>query len=197
MTKFAILDRLVEEGNGFLQTSKALESNVSKVTLAKYITARHLERVAHGVYLAEYAWPDNYYLLYLRSSRIVFSHKSALYLHCLVDREPSITTVTVPKNYNSTHITKKDVRVIHTKTEWYEMGISFVKTGYGNEVPVYDKERTICDMIRCKKEIEIQTFQTALKEYMNGQDKRLGNLIDYARILGVEKEVRTYTEILL
>ena len=62
MTKFAILDRLVEEGNGFLQTSKALESNVSKVTLAKYITARHLERVAHGVYLAEYAWPDNYYL---------------------------------------------------------------------------------------------------------------------------------------
>ena len=127
----------------------------------------------------------------------VFSNESALYLHCLADREPSITTVTVPKNYNSTHIRKKGVHVIHTKTEWYEMGISFVKTGYGNEVPVYDKERTICDMIRCKKEIEIQTFQTALKEYMNGQDKRLGNLIDYARILGVEKEVRTYTEILL
>ena len=197
MGKFDILDRLVKEGNGYLQTSAVLENDISKRTLAKYVALRDLERVAHGVYMAEDAWPDDYYLLFLRNSRIVFSHESALYLHGLMDREPSRTTVTVPKDYNSTHISARGVKVIHIKAEWYSLGSTMMKTGFGNTVPVYDKERTICDLIRAKKDVEIQTFQTAMKEYMGGKGKNLGNLIRYARELGVEKEVRTYTEVML
>ncbi len=197
MGKFEILDRLVEEGNGYLRTSKVLENNISKRTLAKYVAARSMERAAHGVYITEAAWPDGYFLLFLRNSRIVFSHESALYLHGLMDREPSKTTVTVPKAYNSTHLAAQGVRVIHMKPEWYSLGITDVKTGFGNDVPVYDKERTICDIVRFKKDVEIQTFQIAMKEYMGGSGKNLGNLIRYAKELGVENEVRTYTEVML
>ena len=192
-----MLDRLVEEGNGFLQTSVVLENNISKQTLAKYVEERGMERAAHGVYMTRDAWPDDYYLLFLRNSRIVFSYESALYLHNLMDREPAITTVTVPKNYNSTHIGKYGACVVHVKPEWYKLGITRVKTGFGNEVPAYDRERTICDIIRFKKNIEIQTFQTAMKEYMGSQGKNLGNLIRYAKELGIEEEVRIYTEVML
>jgi predicted transcriptional regulator of viral defense system len=186
----------VKEGNGYLQTSAVLENDISKRTLAKYVALRDLERVAHGVYMAEDAWPDDYYLLFLRNSRIVFSHESALYLHGLMDREPSKTTVTVPEGYNASHIVARGVRVIHAKKDWYEIGISVINTAFGNEVPVYDKERTICDIIRNKNYIEIQTFQTAMREYMGGKGKNLGNLISYARYLGIEDEVRTYTEVM-
>ena len=143
------------------------------------------------------AWRDDYYLLYVRNSKIIFSYESALYLFTLMDREPSITTVTVPKNYNSTHIGKQGIRVIHTKLEWYSMGITFIKTSFGHEVPVYDRERTLCDIIKARKEIEIQTFQTAIKEYMRSSGKNLGNLISYAKALGIEDVVRTYTEVML
>lgn len=195
--KSDILDQLVEEGNGYLLTSAALDHGVSKKTLANYIEMQGLERVAHGVYMAEDAWEDDYYLLYARNRKIVFSHESALYLFTLMDREPTVTTVTVPKNYNSTHICKQGVRVIHTKLEWYDMGITHVKTAFGNEVPVYDRERTLCDIIRAKKNVDIQTFQTAIREYMSSSGKNLGNLMRYARTLGVENEVRTYTEVML
>ena len=197
MGKFDILDQLVEEGNGYLLTSVVLDHDVSKKTLANYIEARGLERAAHGVYMAEDAWKDDYYLLYARNHKIVFSHESALYLYTFMDRQHSVTTVTVPKNYNSTHITKQGIRVIHTKTEWYDMGITHVKTSFGNEVPVYDRERTLCDIIRAKKDVEIQTFQTAVREYMSSSGKNLGNLMRYAKALGVENEVRTYTEVML
>ena len=196
MKKFEILDRLVEEGNGYLQTSVVLENNISKRTLSRYVEARGLERAAHGVYVSEDAWPDDYYLLYLRNGKVVFSYESALFLHGLMEREPSRTTVTVPKGYNATHIAKK-IRVVHSKAEWYEIGITQVQTGFGNMVAAYDKDRTICDIIRDKAEIEIQTFQTALKEYMGGADKNLGNLIRYAKMLRIEKEVRTYIEVML
>lgn len=197
MGKYETLDMLVEEGNGYLKTSDVIEKGISKTTLAKYVQERNMERVAHGVYASDNAWPDDYFLLHLRNGKIVFSHESALYLHNLMDREPHITTVTVPKNYNGVHIIKQGVRVIHIKPEWYGIGITKVKTGFGNEVLVYDRERSICDIIRAKNETEIQTYQTALKGYMNSRGKKLGNLISYAREFGIENEVRTYTEVML
>ncbi len=197
MGKYEVLDRLVMKGHGYLQTSIVLENDVSKQTLAKYVKSRGLERAARGVYITEDVWPDDYYLLFLRNGRIVFSFESALYLHGLMDREPSKTTVTVPEGYNASHIVARGVRVIHAKKDWYEIGISVINTAFGNEVPVYDKERTICDIIRNKNYIEIQTFQTAMREYMGGKGKNLGNLISYARYLGIEDEVRTYTEVML
>lgn len=197
MGKFDVLDQLVEDGNGYLLTAAVLDHGISKKTLANYVEARGLERAAHGVYMAEDAWKDDYYLLYARNRKVVFSHESALYLYTLMDREPSITTVTVPKNYNSTHIAKQGVRVIHTKPEWYDMGVTCIKTSFGNEVPVYDRERTLCDIIRAKKDVEIQTFQTAIREYMSSSGKNLGNLVRYAKELGVEYEVQTYTEVML
>lgn len=197
MGKYELLDRLIEEGNGYLRTADVIEKGISKTTLAKYVQDNSLERVAHGVYASDNAWPDDYYLLHLRNSKIVFSHESALFLHNLIDREPYVTTVTVPQNYNGVHIIKQGVHVIHVKPEWYTIGITKVTTGFGNEVLTYDRERSICDIIRARKETEIQTYQTALKEYMNSRGKNLGNLISYARELGIEAEVRTYTEVML
>ena len=63
MTRFDLLDNLVENGNGYLCTSQVLERGISKPTLADYVSKRNMERVAHGVYLAEDAWPDELYLL--------------------------------------------------------------------------------------------------------------------------------------
>ena len=197
MTKFEILDQLVEEGNGYLQTSKVVEAGVAKKTLASFVSARGMSRVAHGIYVTEDAWEDKYYLLHLRNSKMIFSHESALYLHVLMDREPKRIIVTVPQNYNASHITSKGIKVVHSKAEWYDVGISKIATKFGNTVVVYDRERTICDIIRSKKYMDIQTYQTAIKEYMSESDKRLGNLIRYARIFGIENEVRTYTEVML
>ena len=195
--KFDLLDQLVEAGDGYLLTAAALEQGVSKKTLAKYVEARNMERAAHGVYMAGDAWKDDYYLLYVRNSRVVFSHESALYLFSLMDREPPVTTVTVPQAYNAAHIARQGVRVVHTKPAWYDMGVTQTKTTFGHTVRVYDRERTLCDIIRARKDVEIQTYQTAIREYMMSDGKDLGNLMRYARELGVDNEVRTYAEIML
>lgn len=195
--KFDTLDELVFQGNGYLKTSKALQNGISKTTLAEYVKDRNLERAAHGVYASEDAWPDPFYLLSLKNGRIVFSQESALYLHGLMEREPACLTVTVPKGYNDTHLKKQGVRVIHSKEDWFPIGVSQVETNYGNTVPVYDMERTICDIIRNKKDMEIQTFQTAMKEYMGSRRKNLGHLMKYAKEFHIDSAVRTYTEVML
>ena len=197
MTRFDVLDNLVEKGNGYLRTSQVLERGISKPTLANYVRKRNMERVAHGVYLAEDAWLDELYVLYLSNSRIIFSHETALMLLGLMEREPNKTSVTVQAGYNSTHLRKKGVQVYQVKADIYEIGVTEVQTSFGNTVRAYDMERTICDILRYKDTIDVQIFQYAMKEYMGSVNKNLNHLMTYAKKLHMESAVRTYTEVML
>ncbi len=54
-----------------------------------------------------------------------------------------------------------------------------MKTPYGNKVKVYDLERTICDIIRNKKKIEIALFTDAMKRYADRKDRNSIKLHKY------------------
>lgn len=77
------------------------------------------------------------------------------------------------------------------------MGLITMKTPFGNPVPVYDAERTICDIVRSRSGIEMQTFQGALKQYAARREKDLRKLMCYAQLFRVEKLLRQYLELLL
>ena len=83
------------------------------------------------------------------------------------------------------------------KEELYEIGITEIKTPYGNKVKVYDLERTICDIIRNKKKIEIALFTDAMKRYADRKDRNSIKLHKYAKIFNIEDELRKYLEVLL
>lgn len=197
MSKFETLDEIVNSGNGYLLTSQVLASGISKPTLADYVDKRHMERVAHGVYLAEDAWPDDLYVLALTNSKIVFSHETALYLHGLMEREPRCISVTVKAGYNATHLRRKGIQVYQVQADIAELGVTEIRTNYGNKVRGYDPERTICDMVRCKDSMDVQVFRYAMKEYMEGVQKNVNRLMEYAKRFGIESSIRTYTEVML
>ena len=46
-----ILESLIEKDNGYLITSKAVESGVSKPSVSKYVREHDMEKVAHGIYI--------------------------------------------------------------------------------------------------------------------------------------------------
>ena len=77
------------------------------------------------------------------------------------------------------------------------MGRTTTQTSFGHTVPIYDMERTICDLIRSRKGIEIQIFQEAMKQYVRRKDKDLRTLMQYAALFRVEKILRQYLEVLL
>ena len=158
---------------------------------------RDLERVGHGLYLAPDAWKDGMYLLHLRCPQAVFSHDTALFLHDLTDREPLAYSITVKTGYNPTRLKSEGVQVFTIKAELYEVGLSTAQTPFGHDVPVYDMERTICDVLRSRSHIEMQTFQDALKAYARRKDKDLRTLVRYAKLFRVEKILRQYLEVLL
>ena len=195
--RFEQLDGLLTEHEGMLQTSQVIASGIVKPIFYEYVKEKNLQQVAHGIYVSEDTWVDTMFLLHLRCSQAVFSHETALYFHDLTDREPSPYAVTVRRGYSTTRLKAEGISVYTIKPELYDIGLTTGRTPFGHTVPIYDMERTICDLLRSRSNIEMQTFQGALKMYANRKDKDLRTLMRYAAMFRVEKVLRQYLEVLL
>ena len=197
MTKFEQMDLLLSKNNGIITTADIVKAGISKPYFAEYSKKRGLERVSHGVYISKDAWYDPFYLLQLRFGQAVFSHDTALYLHDLSDREPTKLTISVKTGYNTSHFQELNIKSYTIKTDLYDLGLITMDSPFSNPVKVYNMERTICDIVRSRSSIEIQTFQSALSQFVRKKDRNLPLLMEYAKTFRIEKILKQYLEVLL
>ena len=197
MTKAEKLSDLAELRNGYLSITEAQGLGISRTYIQEYISANGFERVARGLYKSHDVWTDYLYIISLKNERAVYSFDTALMLNGLTEREPSDIFVTVSRAYNASHLRSTGIIVNYVRDEWIDLGRTVAKTTYGNEVSVYDMERTICDILRVKDKKDPQMFVYAIKEYAKSANNNLPSLMIYAKVLGVEAELRRYMEVLL
>ena len=137
------------------------------------------------------------YVIQVRYPGAVFSHETALYLLNLAEREPMQYAVTLKAGTSSSNLIKSRVKVYKVKEELFDEGIIQVRSPSGNKLRAYNLERTICDLIRSKRNIETQVLQTAIKEYVRLKNKNIPLLLRYAKNFSVENIIRQYLEVLL
>ncbi len=183
--------------SGMLLTKNAIQGGIKKDEFYRFIAANHFEKAAHGIYLSPEAWEDESFVLHQRCPQAVFSHDEALFYHGLTDREPMQQTLTIYSGYNTQKLKESGIKVFTIKKELLNVGKIEVENSYGHKIPVYDLERTICDLMRSRRYFEIQDFQTAIKTYVKRQDKDLNKLMTYAPLFRIEKRIRQYMEVLL
>ena len=188
---------LLKKNNGIVETYQVEELGINNKILTRMIEKGIIERVARGVYIEKNKLEDNYFITQAICKKGIFSHETALYFHDLCDRTPIKYQLTIPSYYNSKLLKDKNYEFFYLKQELYEIGVTYMKTPYGNKVRVYDLERTICDIIRNKKRIEISLFTDAMKRYVERKDRNSIKLHRYAKLFNIENEVRKYLEVLL
>jgi predicted transcriptional regulator of viral defense system len=197
MNKTEALNALLQENNGFLRTADVVRAGISKPTLASFVNTHELERVAHGLYMSPDAWDDGMYVLQTRYPEAVFSHESALYLLGLAEREPLRYAITLRKDKNSAALNKEGIRVYKIRDELFEKSLTKALTPAGHEVRCYNAERTICDLFRSRRNVEIQDLNSAMKTYLRSKEKDIPALMRIAKSLSVEKTIRPYLEAML
>lgn len=192
-----ILNEYLKE-KGFITNKEAEKLGIKRHTLAALVHKGELERVKNGVYKKKNDVNDELALISFNNEKVVFSFHTALFLLGLSDRTPNFFHISVPQGYNAAHIKKltDNIRIHYVKRENFDLGITLVKTVFGNKVKCYDMERSICDIVSERKAIDKQIFVDAITGYFNSKKKNMRNLIKYSRILGIEDEIRKYTEVL-
>ncbi len=182
---------------GIIESKIAAQRGISKAMLYKLCKADKIHRIANGQYIFPDDMQDELLTISNRSERIIFSHETALFLHGISDRIPFEHTLTAPSGCVPSAAIKSECKVYYIKPELFEMGKTILKTPAGNDVPAYDLERTICDVIRSRNKIGTETFLAALKMYAASPKKDLNKLNVYAKKLRVANVLRQYLEVLL
>lgn len=123
--------------------------------IRKYLDEGKLEKVRKGLYVLADDLPDEFALLQEQCRDAIFSYGTALYLWGLSDRTPNIFDITVPQGKNISILKRNNPRLWchYSSKEFYEIGITKIRSPFGREVRLYDKERCICDLIKHKSKI--------------------------------------------
>jgi predicted transcriptional regulator of viral defense system len=187
----------LEQNNGTLTTAQANKVGVSNERLRLLVKNGMLERISFGIYTTPDEFVDKMYAAQLRRSKAIYSHETALFLHDLTDRDPINYTVTVPTGYNATKLRDESFIVFTIKRELHEVGVTRLTTMFGNTIVAYDLERTICDCLRSRNQMDIAVLTDAVKRYARRKDKNLNTLMRMAKMFQVEKPLRSYLEVLL
>ncbi len=197
MDFMAELAAIAQANGGIIESKKAVEHGVSRAMLHKLYKDNKIHRIVKGQYVLPDDLQDELLAISNRSSQIIFSHETALFLHGISDRTPFEHTLTAPSGCVPSAAIKSECKVYYIKPELFEVGKTEMRTPAGNLVPCYDLERTICDCIRSRNKMGTETFLAALKQYAASPKKDLNKLNSYAKQLRVANVLRQYLEVLL
>lgn len=191
------IQTVLQNQNGMLFTQDLVKRGIPRSYLSILEKQGKIQRIGRGVYASANVIADDMAALQSQYKKAIFSHETALFLLDLTDRSPLFFSVTVPSGYNATALKADGVKVYFVKPALFPLGEISLKTPNGNDVKTYSLERTICDLIRSRNQVDVQLLHEALKRYVQRKDRNLDQLFQFARLFRVEKVLRTYIEVLL
>ena len=190
---------VVESRGGIAKSADFVAAGIRAVDVVNLCNAGYLDRVRHGYYqMAEQHETAEEQMLATLIPQGIVCVESALFHYGYSDFAPRKWSIAVPRSVSRA---KLDVDALPVQTyfvqrDLYELGKT---TGDfdGVILPVYDRERTICDCFKYRSRLDNELFSKALNAYANDPQKNLSNLSVYAKKLRVYKKVIELMEVLL
>lgn len=191
------IKKLLEDQHGTLLTSDLAKFNIPRIYLSILEHNGEIERVSRGIYRLVASIDDEMFNFQVRYKSSIFSHETALYLHDLTDRTPLSYSLSIPVGYHSISLNEGGHKMFYVNRDLFALGVILMKSPHGNEIRTTNLERTICDVLRSRNQVDVQFVNEALKKYIVNKDKNIDQLYNYASRFRIQKIVRTYIEILL
>lgn len=196
MRNYTKLLELAKQNNGYVFTKDLSQNKIAKDYLKFAVEDGILEKVARGIYIESDKFVDLLYVYQMNYSKVVFSSFTSAYLWNLTTRDTEIIYGATPLNYFA-KASHNNTVLVRENDDIYNLGITTIKTMFGNIVKCHDIHRTICDLFSDKYVGDKFVQVEALKNYLKLPNKDTVKLMKYAKVLGVEKQLREKLEVLL
>ena len=178
---------------GVLKTSELNNLGISSRQIKKLTEDGVISKIKRGFYeLTGYIPKEEVIIAKLFPKAVIFL-ESALFYYGYTDRIPLAMQIAVNR-YSKTTQYNLDYPLIkpyYLEPKFIEIGIDIIQVD-GVEVRLYDRDRTICDVLRYEKKLEGEVFASAIKYYVKDSKKNARNLFEYAEIFNIKNKVQTY-----
>ena len=123
---------------------------------------------------------------------------TALFYYKYSDRTPAEWHITIDKNTSRqrTQVEYPLIKAYHIESELLPLGETEGEID-SQKGRIYNRDRTICDVLRNMNKIDKEIFNKAIRGYVKSPQKNIPNLMRYAQALRVQKRVKDIIEVWL
>ena len=160
--------------------------------IQRMLEAGVIEKVKWGYYHWVEGYGDSEVILINRLfSDAVLCMETALFYYGYSDRNPAEWNITINKNTsrNRTNIDYPFIKAYRVEPALVTLGEMTGKIDFV-DVRIYDRDRTICDVLRNMNKMDKEIFNKAIQGYVKDPKKNIPNLMEYAKVLRVQKRVK-------
>ncbi len=186
------LKKIFEYHGGVMKTAELKEAGYYYKKIRSLIDSGQIEQVRRGYYqyIGNASFSDIPSITKLFPDGIICM-ESALEYYGYTDRTPSAWHLAVENTSTRTrfYIDYPIIKPHFIKADRYLLGIDQGEID-GCEVKIYDRDRTICDLLLHRNKIDGEVFNTAIQRYINDPKRMTARLMKYAKQLHVERKVR-------
>ena len=176
MTDYEKIEEIARINNSIFKTKMVIDAGIRKEKIREMLERGMIEKLGHGLYALSKEDVDVYYEFQQRCPKGIFSYGTSAYFWNLSDRVPNVLSCTVPRGYNTSRL-KIDTKVKYhyLPKDLYDIDIVEIVSSQGALIRVYDRERTICDLIRDRKKVDMQlrSFQYAIDKIKQDRNRAL------------------------
>ncbi len=199
VSKKTIAKNVIENSKGIAKTAELISAGLSKSDIRNLCNNGYIERVIHGYYsLDEANDAGEEQLIQTLLPEAIVCVESALFHYGYSDFAPRVWTLAVPRTMTKTKINMDAVsyKPYYIQNKLHELGKTYADFD-GVKLPIYDRERTICDCFKYRTKLDNEIFNKAVNAYVADDNKNLSNLSKYAKEMKVYKKVMDLMEVLL
>lgn len=187
------LIKVFEIHSGIMRTRELKAIGLSSRQILKLLNINMLSKIRNGVYeLVEHPAVDETIIARLFPYAVIFL-ESALLHYGYTDRIPSEWQIAVDKDTAKSlfRATYPVIKPFYIEKKYLEIGLDSYEIN-GVNIRIYDRERTICDVLRYSNKIEKEVFNNAIQRYVKDSKKDIKKLMEYAKKLNIINMVKIY-----
>lgn len=189
--KSSILKEFTKHG-GILKTTELNALGLSSRQIKRLLDEGEISKIKQGYYeLADEVNPEEIIIARLFPEAVIFL-ESALLHYSYTDRIPKAWQIAVDRNSEKSKY-KIDYPLIepyYQDPKYLNIGVStFEVHGFG--IRIFDRDRTMCDIMRYEKKLEKEVFSNAVMRYIKDPKKNIRHLFEYAEVFNVTKKVQS------
>ena len=185
-------EKLFMKYNGVMSTRQLIEEGVYYKKIQEMLDTNQIEQIKRGYYqyVGDYSFSDIPVLTALFPDGVLCMD-SALDYYGYTDRTPSAWHIAVDRSSTRTrfYIDYPIVKPHFIKKERYQIGITEGIID-GHKIRIYDRDRTICDILIHRNKLDSEVFNTAIQRYIKDTERSTAKLMKYAAELNAEKKVQ-------
>ena len=183
---------LFSSHNYVMTTAELTASKLYYADIKQLLDGGLIERVRRGYYhWAQDDGESEVVIINRLFPDAVLCMETALFFYGYSDRNPAEWSFAIDKNVSKrrTKIDYPFIRAYRVEPELVSLGETEGEID-SQKVRIYDRDRTICDVVRNRNRMDKEIFNKAIQGYVKDPKKNIPNLMEYAKVLRVQKRVK-------